>query len=68
MRKQKTLNSGSTETIEYIFICRCPLRKYRNLKLLTLRLLGARPLLVLSFLLYDEMESDLMLVVYRAVI
>ena len=43
--------------------------KYRNLKLLTLRLLSVLGLaLVLSFLMYDEMESDLMLFVYGALV
>jgi hypothetical protein len=43
--------------------------RYRRLKLLSLRLLSLLGLmLVLSFLLYDEMESDLMLAAYAAFI
>ncbi|NLZ55590.1 MAG: hypothetical protein GX900_02860, partial [Clostridiaceae bacterium] len=66
---EKLLTPGSTKLLNTFLYADALSVKYRNLKLLTLRLLSVLGLLlVLSFLLYDEMESDLMLVVYGAVI
>jgi hypothetical protein len=61
------LDGGPRRLLDTLALADALSLKYRALKLLTLRLLSLLGLLlVLSFLLYDELESDLMLFVYGA--
>lgn len=66
---EKTLEGALARLLHCFLYADALSVKYRNLKLLTLRLLSALGLLlVLAFLGYDELESDLMLFVYGAII
>ncbi len=66
---EKTLDSGLSALLRAFLYADALAVLNRNRKLLTLRLLSALGLwLVLSFLLYDEMESNFMLFVYGAII
>ena len=65
----KALNGGLTALLGAFLYADALSVMNRDMKLLTLRLLSALGLLlVLSFLLYDEMESNFMLFVYGSVI